>query len=108
MSYLSASYTEIRFRKITYAQEVVDEPALNFHVVRVDVLQQLEQLVIADSTVIEVYDSQFFLREVVREQCFEVSRSGCQYYLMGVNLLPFHHKSYVTELLLIQEVNQVS
>ena len=93
--------------KKTYTQEVVDELALDLNVIGVDVPQELVELFVAD-TVVEVHDPVLLLGEVVSEQCFEVSGSGSQDDLVCIDLLPFDHQSHVGELLLVQEVNEVT
>ena len=56
----------------TYREQIVDVFAFNLYVVRVDVLQELHHLIVADAAVVEVYNSEIFLRKVMSEKGLEI------------------------------------
>jgi len=71
------------------------------------VLQKLEELVVSDAAVIEIYDSEVFLREIMGEKGLKVSRSWGQNDLMGKYLFAFYNERDIAELFLVQERYQI-
>jgi hypothetical protein len=70
--------------------------------------QQLVELIVGDSAVVEVNHSQVFLCEVVREKSLKVGGPRSEDDLVGVNWLAFYHEGHIAEFSLVEEAGQVS
>ena len=69
--------------------------------------QEARELIVRDAGLVEVNNAEVLLREIVSEQGFKVGRPRGEDHLVAVDLLVLHDEGHVTEVLLVENRNEV-